>query len=81
MINYTFYLRPQAVQKALAFQHCPHAVAAKMLGLSASHWSRLANARVPVPASLRRRIVDSPLFAAIPEDEIWQVVGTDGAVP
>lgn len=68
-----YYLRRDVVHSALAAQHTPHAVAAKMLGVSVSHWSRVFNGRVPVSTSLRWRIANSPLFAGVPDVRLWEL--------
>lgn len=67
-----WYLRPDTIRDLLSARHCPMQVAAAELRLSRGYWSRLANGRKAASTTVRWRILNSPLFAGVSPDVLWE---------
>ncbi|MCK6517898.1 helix-turn-helix domain-containing protein [Myxococcota bacterium] len=65
------HLRPLRVDELLEAHHLTHADAAVQLGYSRSYWSMLVNRHRRLSPSVRRCLRRHPVFATVPEDELW----------
>jgi len=70
-----FSLRAVQVREVLARRHWSAAQVAEELNISAGYWSSLLTGRSHPSAALRRRMLESRVFAGVPEDELWTAEG------
>ncbi len=77
-----YLLRTDEVRDHLDRQHWSHRRVARHLGISPGYWSQLLNRRRPLSPDMRMILLESRLFAGLPEDAIWErVVDDQGGAP
>ena len=67
-----FFLHSDRVRDLIEDRHMPHHALATELGISRAYWSLLLNRHRPLTKSVRRKILDCPVFAGVPEDVLWE---------
>ena len=69
-----YFLRTDRVRELADERHLTQSQVALRLGVSRAHWSQLLNGHRALTATARRLILDSAIFAGIPESELWERV-------
>lgn len=69
-----YFLRSDRVRELADERHLTLSEVAVRLGVSRAHWSQLLNGHRPLTPTTRRLILDSALFAGVPESELWERV-------
>lgn len=68
-----YVLRGAFVTERLDEAHRTHAAFAAEFDLSRSYWSQVVNGHRDLSPDVRRAILDHPLFAGVPESDVWDV--------
>lgn len=66
-----YRLHAMRVDELLEQHHLTHGDIAQQLGYSRSYWSLLVNGHRRLSPRVRRCLRSHPVFASIPEDELW----------
>lgn len=69
-----YFLRSDRVRELADERHLTHSEVALRLGVSRAHWSQLLNGHRALTPTARRLILDSAIFAGVPEGELWERV-------
>lgn len=69
-----YFLRSDRIRELADERHLTHSGVALRLGVSRAHWSQLLNGRRALTPTARRLILDSGIFAGVPESELWERV-------
>ena len=67
----SYHMNTETVRLTLEQRHWPQGHVADQLGVSRPHWSAVLNGHAPLSAKLRRRILDSPIFEGLTEQDLW----------
>jgi hypothetical protein len=76
-----YLLRTASVRDLLDRAHWSHHRTARHLGISSAYFSQLLNRHRALTPDMRHLFLSSPLFATVPETELWERVVGDGGVP
>ena len=77
--SHEYRLNPLRIDDLLEEHHLTHADVAEQLGYSRSYWSMLVNRHRNLSPRMRRCLRRHPLFATIPEEELWTRTPRGGA--
>lgn len=75
-MNSRYLLVTDQIRAILDGRHYSHQRAAQRLGVSRSYWSQLINGRRSLTPDMRARILECPLFAGLPEEQLWRIEHT-----
>ncbi len=73
-----YFLRTSSVRDVLDRAHWSHHHTARHLGVSPAYFSQLLNRRRALTPDMRHLFLSSPLFASVPETDLWERIEDDG---